>query len=158
MCRPLPFPEAAMRSLLPPAHRHRRPRSPLSRVAFLAAFLVATSACARHGRARSADEDAPEPVPEFVLVSVENHNTSDVIVWLVQPDGLTTRIGSVAGSSNAVLQFRGRYIEGGASLQLIARPIGGVTAVRSERFTVHPGQQVTWTLETSLQRSSLSVY
>lgn len=147
-----------MRSLLPLAHRRRRLPSSLSRLAFLAAFL-SVAACAHHRRAKNgAEDDEPLPVPEFVMVSVENHNWSDVIVWLVQADGMTTRIGTVSGSSNAVLQFRGSYITGGGSLQLLARPVGGRTSLRSERFTVQPGQQVMWTIETSLARSSLAVY
>lgn len=149
-----------MRLLLPPpVRRRRRPPSPLSRRLALLVAFVATAACAHHARPKTAadDEDAPMPIPEFVYVTVENHNFNDVIIWLVQPDGMTSRIGTVTGSSNAVLKFRGIYIVGGG-LQLIARPIGGRQAVRSERFSVQPGQQVSWTIETSLQRSSLAVY
>ena len=148
-----------MRPLPPAVRRHHRSAWSVSRLALAVAFLAAT-ACVRHGRAdKGAENDnLPMPVPEFVYVNVENHNTSDVIVALVAPNGQTLRMGTVTGASSGVLRFPGRYIAGSAPLHLTARAIGGRTEVRSERFTVQPGQQVSWTLETSLQRSSLAVY
>ena len=142
---------------LPSPHRRRAPLY-FYRVALLAASL-ATAACARRGRVGGGDDDdAPVPLPEFVIVSIENHNWSDVIISIAPGSGQPVRLGIVTGATNAVLRFPGSYIANSQVLQLLARPVGGRSLLRSERFTVQPGQQVTWTLESSLQRSSLAVY
>ena len=142
---------------LPSLHRRRSPLF-FYRTALLVA-LLATAACARRGRVGDGDDDeAPEPLPEFVIVSVENHNWSDVIISIVQGSSQPVRLGIVTGATNAVLRFPGTYIANSQVLQLLARPVGGRSLLRSERFTVQPGQQVTWTLESSLERSSLAIY
>jgi hypothetical protein len=129
----------------------------------LAAFLCVTAAgCARHprGTAQAPTQTAyggESAVGGVITVSVENHNWSDVVVSLVR-NGHTHRLGTVTGASNAVLRFPAYYGEASAPLQLMAHPIGDPTVFRSERFVVMPGQQVTWTLENSLVRSSLAIY
>jgi hypothetical protein len=134
---------------------------PLHRALLLVLALVAagTLACT-HRAHRGADEagDTGPVLPEFVFVAVENHNWSDIIVSVISNDGRVTRIGTVNGSSNAVLRFPGYLMVSGPSLQLVARAVGGRTEVRSERVVVQPGQQVTWTIETSLGRSSIAVF
>jgi hypothetical protein len=95
--------------------------------------------------------------PRFVLVSVENHNWSDVVVSVVR-DGASNRIGTVTAASNAVLRLPGHFIEGSTPLQLIAHPIGDRASYRSQPFVVQAGQQITWTLENGLARSSLAVF
>ena len=128
--------------------------------ALLAALLVvaASSATACRHRTPTPDESLSEPLPEFVFVSIENHNGGDIVVTLVRPDGTLLRMGTVTAGRTVMLRFPGEYIASGASLQLIAKPIGGFSMLRSQRFTVQPGQQVVWTIENSLDRSSLAVY
>jgi len=124
----------------------------------------ATSAClhrAKPGEAGAAEEDAPIPLPEFVFVNVDNRNFSDVVVSIVPSPGdgaQAFRIGNASGNSKTTLRFPGRYIAASAPLQLQAKAVGGRSVLLSERFTVQPGQQVSWTLETSFARSSLAVY
>ena len=136
----------------------------LRRTALLccAALTVgALTACPHRSRAtgpEAEDESAAMPVPEFVYVAVDNHNWGDVIVWLINSAGQGIRLGTVTAASSTTLRFPGRYIAGSQAVRLQARAIGGRTTVYSERFTVIPGQQVTWTLESSLARSSLAVY
>ena len=154
-----------MRTLRPrtsptvPASRTRRALLLLLMLALLAGT---TSACARRakagGGAEAGEEDGPMPIPEFVFVAVENHNWADVVISIISPAGQTTRLGTVTAGSSATLRFPGRYIAGSSPLQLQAKPIGGRAVLLSERFSVQPGQQVAWTLESSLQRSSLAVY
>lgn len=132
----------------------RRPHRGLVLAVALATIVMV--GCA-HPKKAPADEASTEVVlPEFVFVAVENHNYNDVVVSLVTNDGRVQRIGQVSGSTNLTLRFPGRMLASGPTLQLIAR--AGKSEVRSERFVLHPGQQVTWTLETSLQRSTIAVY
>ena len=142
-----------------PLRPSRRGPARLLAFALLATVLAASLGCFHRGRARGGDaEEVAMPVPEFVFVAVENHNWSDIIVSLVTTDGRVTRIGTATGSTNSVLRFPGYMIAGGSTLQLTARAVGGRQEIRSERFVVQPGQQVTWTIETSLARSTLAVF
>ena len=130
-----------------PLRPSRRGPARLLAFALLATVLAASLGCFHRGRARGGDaEEGAMPVPEFVFVAVENH------------DGRVTRIGTATGSTNSVLRFPGYMIAGGSTLQLTARAVGGRQEIRSERFVVQPGQQVTWTIETSLARSTLAVF
>ena len=130
--------------------------------------LLAAAACARQPRVEAApgavaeqqepeENDSTVPLPEFVFVSVENHNWNDVVVSLVNSGGQRLRLGTVTAGATTTLRFPGSYIAGAQRLQLSAKAVGGRTTVLSEGFAVGAGQQVTWTLESSLQRSSLSV-
>jgi hypothetical protein len=125
------------------------------------------AACARQPRVEApgavAEQQEPEendsavPLPEFVFVSVENHNWNDVVVSLVNSGGQRLRLGTVTAGATTTLRFPGSYIAGAQRLQLSAKAVGGRATVLSEGCAVGAGQQVTWTLESSLQRSSLSV-
>jgi hypothetical protein len=145
--------------LRPPPSRRIAPR--LTRRALLTALLavsgtVAATSC-RHGARAPAENDAV-PIPEFVLVSVDNHNWSDVVVSLVRGGAQPFRLGTVTAGQSTVLRFPGQYIAGSTPLELLAKPIGGFSTLRSPRFVVQPGQSVTWTLENALERSSLAVF
>lgn len=147
----------APRSAVPTSARRWRRRATLLGVALFT--LVALAGCWHRARvAEPDDESAAMPVPEYVFVNVENHNWGDVVVSLINSGGQRIRLGTVAAASSATLRFPGSYIASSQAVQLQARAIGGRAVVNSERFTVGPGQQVTWTLETSLARSSLAVY
>jgi hypothetical protein len=154
-----------------PIAQHRRPHRRASHVAALAvavALAISTGAACFHRRsgessgasAEEAEEAAQEAVrlPEYVFVDVQNRNSSDVTVHLIQANGQPLRIGNVPGSTNATLRFPGRLIAGGSSLRLTARSLGGSDFVTSDRFVVQPGQQVVWSLESALRRSSVAVY
>lgn len=144
--------------LRPSASRRVAPRHARVLLAvLLAVATVATTTACRHG-AKPPGDEAVAPLPEFVFVSVENHNWSDVVVSLIRGDGQPLRLGTVTAAQSAVLRFPGRYVAGSVQLQLLAKPVGGFSTLRSQRFTVQPGQSVTWTLENSLERSSLAVY
>jgi hypothetical protein len=127
-----------------------------------ALLLVATSGCARH---TTVDGATPAPASggrtpaasAQIVLAVENHSWSDIVVSVLR-NGHAHRLGTVTGASNAVLRFPAYYGEASTPLQLLAHPIGDPTVYRSERFVVLPGQQITWTLENSLVRSSLAVY
>lgn len=141
-----------------PSAPHLAPR--LARallLALLAAAAGGTATGCRHG-AKSPGEDEAVPLPDSVYVSIENHNWSDIVIMLSRGGGQPFRLGTVTAGHNVVLSFPGEYIAASAPLQLLAKPIGGFSTLRSERFSIQPGQSVTWTLESSLQRSTLAVY
>ena len=91
-----------------------------------------------------------------VSVEVENHNSSDITVYLVT-SGLPQRLGMVTAMSTASFAFRAQRLNTAGSIRLRALPVAG-TAHTSEPILVHPGQTISWTLQTDLDTSSWTVY
>jgi dipeptidyl aminopeptidase/acylaminoacyl peptidase len=91
-----------------------------------------------------------------VSVEVENHNSSDITVYLVT-GGLPQRLGMVTALSTASFAFRAQRLNTAGSVRLRALPVAGI-AHTSEPILVQPGQTITWTLQSDLDTSSWSVY
>lgn len=91
-----------------------------------------------------------------VAVEVENHNWSDITVYLIT-SGLPQRLGMVTALGNASFVFPAHRLNTTSGLRLRALPIAG-TPFTSETILVQPGQAITWTLENDLDVSSLTVY
>ena len=117
------------------------------------ALGMALPACAY----RSESEDAPDPATTAELaVEIENHNWSDVIIYLVRGTA-TERLGMVGSLRTETFVFPFRRL-GVGEARLRAYPIGGPAAFTSENLYVQPGQMVKWTLESDLTRSFLGIY
>jgi len=116
-------------------------------------LLSAGTACGFFSR-----DPAPSPAPleGEVAVEVENHNWSDITVYLMT-GGLPQRLGMVTALSNGSFAFSSQRLSTGGSVQLRANPVAG-NAFTSEAILVQPGQAIMWTLENDLDISSLSVY
>ena len=91
-----------------------------------------------------------------VSVEVENHNWSDITIYLMTA-GLPHRLGMVTALSNATFAFPSHRLNTSSSVRLRALPVAG-RPFTSEAILVQPGQAIMWTLETDLDTSSLSVY
>jgi hypothetical protein len=91
-----------------------------------------------------------------VDVEVENHNWSDVVVYLVRGTQ-RQRLGMVNALSSTVFSFPYRRLGSSGDARLAAHAIGG-GGYTSESVLVQPGQSLKWTLESDLSRSSLAVY
>lgn len=132
--------------------------------ALVALSASALPACARATRAPPELEpleitEAEEgDVQGDAPLAIDNRNWSDIVVIVIRNNGQRTRIGTVGAAAKSTLRLPATIIAGSSTIQLVARPIGGWGEFRSERFIVLPGQQVTWTLEHGLERSSLAVY
>jgi len=126
--------------------------------AALAALLLAAPACFVFNRGSKATAAPAIDVPEGeIALSVTNHNYLDVVVYVLH-DGLQTRVGTVTGSSSALLFLRMRLLGMGHELQLYGRAIGSDVFARTQTLIIQPGQYIEWTLETDLRRSSVGVY
>ena len=99
---------------------------------------------------------AAELPEKQVVVSVKNHNWSDVTVYLVA-DGLSQRLGRVSALGEATWDFASRWLNTSSSVRLRALPLAG-QPFTSETILVFPGQAIFWTLENNLQTSSFIVY
>lgn len=128
----------------------------------LASLLIAvtlSAGCARQGE-RAGDE-AAEPEADYrnakVALEVENHNWSDVVIYLTRGN-LSRRLGMVTALNTAHFVFSYRELGPGGGSRLRAYPIGGRDAFTSEDLLLQPGQSLKLTLENDLSRSFLGVY
>lgn len=123
------------------------------------ALCAAAVACAGHSRAPEAPDpdDAPETFAASpVTLTVENRNWQDIVVYGVM-DGTRDRLGMVVSATSKTFTLRGGHMSRGGELYFIADPIGDSHNFTSERVQVQPGAHIEWTLESGLERSSLSV-
>jgi hypothetical protein len=116
--------------------------------------LLLTSGCA----ARSVPPDEEDAHGESVemALEVENHNWSDIVIYLIH-GSQSHRVGMVTAVSTAHFAFPYRQLGTGGNARLRAYPVGGPQAVTSENLLVQPGQWIKWTLESDLRRSFVAV-
>jgi len=125
--------------------------------AALAALLVGASACFIFNRGTADPRPAVEAPAGEIALNVTNHNYLDVVVYVLH-DGQQTRVGTVTGSSTALLFVPIRLLGIGHELQLHGRAIGSAAFARTQTLIIQPGQYIEWTLETDLRRSSVGVF
>lgn len=87
---------------------------------------------------------------------VENHNWSDVRIYVVH-DGVSERVGSVTAASTGTFVLPSRFFASEGGIQLRASAIAGDQPYTTEVLTVHPGDAITWTLESHLDHSSILI-
>lgn len=120
-----------------------------------AMLVAALAGCRSKDPATSAEPalDPDTPVP----VEIENHYHGDVVIYLAQ-GSQRQRLGMVTALSNASFSFPWRRLSVTGTSRLVAYPIAGSRAYPSEPLYVQPGQYISWTLESDLDRSSLAIY
>ena len=100
----------------------------------------------------------PELASDTQLVlEIENHNWSDVIIYVVH-DGRRTRLTSVTAARNSSLIIPPNIIGQVGNLQLIARRVGAYDRYISQPISVRTGSTIVLTLESDLSRSSVAVW
>jgi hypothetical protein len=115
--------------------------------------MTATSAC---GSARHSKEN-PSPGNSEVLLEVENHHWSDIVIYLMN-GSQAQRLGMVGAVSTDNFVFSDRKLANSGKLRLRADPIGGQASFTSEDVVIQSGQSLKWTLETDLKRSTLAIF
>ena len=122
-------------------------------VALVAALSL--TACSRRG-----GNGESNPTPDYsspVKVVVDNKHWQDVTVYVLH-DGERSRIGTATATTIATFSVPRRQIGQSGLIRLIADPVGALSGISTETIVVQPGQQVQWTLESQLRRSSVAVY
>jgi len=130
---------------------------PVSALGLLTSVLL-TSGCAARSAPPNEEEAKEVAHGEGVEMSleVENHNWSDVVIYLMR-GSQSRRLGIVTAASTAHFVFPYRDLGTSGSARLRASAVGGPQAVTSENLLVQPGQWIKWTLENDLRRSFLAV-
>jgi len=120
--------------------------------AALGLFLSGSTGCATH-RASS----AAEPAPEDVTLEVDNHNWSDVLLYVVH-DGSTSRFTQVTAAKSASLLIPSYLVGSNGIVRFVAHRIGGLDDYYSPSVSVRTGQTIALTLEGQLEMSSIGVW
>jgi hypothetical protein len=127
---------------------------PVLRVALaLSVWLSAAPAC---GLLFPRSVATRPPAVSEISVEVDNHNWSDMTIYLMT-GGLPQRLGMVTALSNATFVFPSLRINAASGVRLRALPVAGA-AFTTETILVQPGQAIMWTLENDLDASSYAVY
>lgn len=88
---------------------------------------------------------------------VENHHWNDVIVYLLH-DGVADRLGMATAVKSSTFIIPARRLGMAGVIQLRGHAVGAPDSHTTEAFTVLPGQQIQWTLESDLAHSSVAVH
>jgi hypothetical protein len=121
------------------------------------AWLFAVPSCGLIFGSKAADKQEQRPPAEDVSVAIDNHNWSDIVIYLMRGTQ-AQRLGMVTALSTIEFAFPYSSLNSGGNLRLKAYPIGGSGAFTSEDLQVQPGQMIKWTLESDLSRSFLAIY
>lgn len=127
----------------------------MKRWSFLAGAGVGLLVACAHGH-RASSQDAVAPADGWSL-TVVNHHWLDVSVVLIA-DGQRSRVGTVGATRSESYEFPARTIAGGQIIRLEANPIGATGKLTSDALTILAGQHVEWTLESSLDRSTVAIF
>jgi hypothetical protein len=117
-------------------------------------LLLASVACARHSTATV--DTAPSARGEISLV-VENHHWNDVVVSVVH-DGVAERVGLATATKTSTFFFPSRRLGTSGLIQLRGHAVGAPDDHTTDVFVIKPGQEIQWTLESDLARSSVAVH
>jgi hypothetical protein len=136
--------------------KHLDPVRPFA-VAIALTGLGMLSACRTvpHGSAAAPADSVADSVPRFIDVQVDNHNWSDVVIYVIH-GGQRTRLGTAGTARSTELRFPASYVFADR-VSLLATPIGSRARYESERFKALPGQVVVLTLESTISRSSVMI-
>jgi hypothetical protein len=114
-------------------------------------YLVTAGGCSRNQATVAYDPAAP------VAVVVRNNNVQDVDVFATS-DGARRRLGTVVSHSSQTYFLEAAFVSGGRVVVLLAEPIANRGGRIQARVGVQPGQEIRWNLESSLERSFVSVH
>jgi hypothetical protein len=134
---------------VPERRRTERP----SGILLLTLLALLALGCGRH---RAETDTEPGSSGEIALL-VENHHWSDVVVSVLH-DGIVERVGLATAAKTSTFMLQSRRLGSSGVLRLRAHPVGAPDDHTSDSFLARPGQEIQWTLESDLARSSVAVH
>ncbi len=125
----------------------------------LAAVVAATLTVAACGPALAGSSNGVgRPArAEAALVTVENQNWSDMVVYVTQ-GGMRMRLGMVTSMRSATFRLPAMFLGHSGDIRLVADPVGSSETYVSEVIQVHNGQQISLSVQNSLQLSNVAVW
>lgn len=128
---------------------------PLAAAALLT--LAAAPGLAAQQRTQEPQEAGNAVKEGETVVRVENHNWLDMHIYVLRDDGMPQSLGVVASNQTAELTMPAGTLDTGASVRLIADPIGGNGIYVSPDIFGGRGDEVLLTIENALSLSFTSL-
>jgi hypothetical protein len=141
--------------------RHPR-RSLVARAVVLAAGTIVGCAT-HHGASSPPSNTSPEsfsdsaPPVERLVLEIENHNWSDIVVFVLH-DGHTSRLTQVTAGRSVSVPLLPQHIGAMGTLRLAVHPIGGSSDYTSESLSLRTGNTIRLTVESRVVHSSVAVW
>lgn len=134
-------------------------RSSVALVIGLAATTI--PGCATHPRASGAtvvsSSGGSVPPLDSLVLEIENHNWSDIVVFVLH-DGHSSRLAQVTAGRSLSVPLLRRHIGAMGTLRLAVHPIGGSSDYTSESLSLRTGNTVRLTVESRVGHSSVAVW
>jgi hypothetical protein len=115
-------------------------------------LLLASIGCARH----EATSDAGPATGEILLV-IDNHHWNDVVISVLH-DGVVDRVGLATAVKVSTFTIPSRRLGTSGIIRLRAHAVGAPDDHTTDVIPIQPGQQIDWSLESDLARSSVAVH
>ena len=113
----------------------------------LVLIALVAAACAQAARTDRDTVPADSISAEtFGTVRVDNRAFNDMTIYVIEPSGARSRIGTATGNSTTTLRIPSRLLGGTRTLRFQADPIGGRDTPISEEVTIVPGEVVILTI------------
>ena len=119
--------------------------------------LAVTSCSRSHPPAADPTVVAVEPPVQSLILEVENHNWSDIVVFVTH-DGVNSRLSQVTANKNMKLPIPPHLVGSQGIVRLSVRRIGGNDSFASEPLSVRTGSTVRLSVESRLSGSSVAVW
>lgn len=97
------------------------------------------------------------PSLDSLVLEIENHNWSDIVVYVLH-DGRTLRLAQVTAGRSLAVPLRPEHVGPMGTLQLAVHPIGGSSDYRSESLSLRTGNTIRLTVESKVGHSSVAVW
>ena len=123
--------------------------------ACLAVMLL--TGCARHRIEDNPQLAEPQQITGPVVLEVENHNWSDVVLFVIH-DGRTHRLAQIAAAKDQSFEIPSHLIGEQGLIRLGLHRIGGRDDYRTEAVSVRTGNTIRLTIEGKLEHSSIGVW
>jgi hypothetical protein len=124
--------------------------------ACLAATLVLAGCAGRH-KVEDDLDTVPSTVSGPVVLEVENHNWSDVVLFIIH-DGRTHRFAQIAAARDQSFEIPPRFLGEQGTIRVGLHRIGGRDDFSTEPVSVRTGSTIRLTIEGKLEHSSIGVW
>ena len=101
--------------------------------------------------------EQPAPLTGPVVLEVENHNWSDVVLFVIH-DGRTHRLAQIAAARDQSFEIPVHLIGDQGLIRFALHRIGGRDDYNTEPISVRTGNTIRLTIEGKLEHSSIGVW
>lgn len=127
----------------------------------IGAAAAALSGCAAHRQAPSSPPmlSSAESFAalDSLVLEIENHNWSDIVVYVLH-DGRSLRLAQVTAGRSLAVPLRPEHVGSMGTLRLAVHPIGGSSDYTSESLSLRTGNTIRLTVESKVSHSSVAVW